>query len=181
MRSTEVAGGYLQVPADEPLEDWPDDRIWSELQKRFALPGWSVSEGRITDKSITPMRSFVAGPMRHGRLFLAGDAAHIVPPCGAKGLNLAAGDAIVLASALSALLTEGSPALADAYSDTCLTRAWRATQFSYFMTSMMHVLPHDPFDDLTQLSQLRYVTTSRAAATSLAENYSGYESPRFEI
>jgi p-hydroxybenzoate 3-monooxygenase len=181
MRSTEVSRLYLQVPADEPLEDWPDDRIWSELQKRFALPGWSVSEGRITDKSITPMRSFVAGPMRHGRLFLAGDAAHIVPPCGAKGLNLAAGDAIVLASALSALLTEGSPALADAYSDTCLTRAWRATQFSYFMTSMMHVLPHDPFDDLTQLSQLRYVTTSRAAATSLAENYSGYESPRFEI
>jgi p-hydroxybenzoate 3-monooxygenase len=181
MRSTEVSRLYLQVPADEPLEDWPDDRIWPELQKRFALPGWSVSEGRITDKSITPMRSFVAGPMRHGRLFLAGDAAHIVPPCGAKGLNLAAGDAIVLASALSALLTEGSPALADAYSDTCLTRAWRATQFSYFMTSMMHVLPDDPFDDLTQLSQLRYVTTSRAAATSLAENYSGYESPRFEI
>jgi p-hydroxybenzoate 3-monooxygenase len=181
MRSTEVSRLYLQVPADEPLEDWPGDRIWSELQKRFALPGWSVSEGRITDKSITPMRSFVAGPMRHGRLFLAGDAAHIVPPCGAKGLNLAAGDAIVLASALSALLTEGSPALADAYSDTCLTRAWRATQFSYFMTSMMHVLPHDPFDDLTQLSQLRYVTTSRAAATSLAENYSGYESPRFEM
>jgi p-hydroxybenzoate 3-monooxygenase len=181
MRSTEVSRLYLQVPADEPLEDWPDDRIWSELQKRFTLPGWSVSEGRITDKSITPMRSFVAGPMRHGRLFLAGDAAHIVPPCGAKGLNLAAGDGIVLASALSALLTEGSPALADAYSDTCLTRAWRATQFSYFMTSMMHVLPHDPFDDLTQLSQLRYVTTSRAAATSLAENYSGYESPRFEM
>ena len=93
MRSTEVSRLYLQVPADEPLEDWPDDRIWTELQKRFALPGWSVSEGRITDKSITPMRSFVAGPMRHGRLFLAGDAAHIVPPCGAKGLNLAVGDA----------------------------------------------------------------------------------------
>ncbi|HEX3958458.1 MAG TPA: 4-hydroxybenzoate 3-monooxygenase [Trebonia sp.] len=181
MRSTEVSRLYLQVPADEPLEDWPDDRIWSELQKRFALPGWSVSEGRITDKSITPMRSFVAGPMRHGRLFLAGDAAHIVPPCGAKGLNLAAGDAIVLASALSALLTEGSSALADAYSDTCLSRVWRATQFSYFMTSMMHVLPDDPFDDLTQLSQLRYVTTSKAAATSLAENYSGHDSPRVEI
>jgi p-hydroxybenzoate 3-monooxygenase len=180
MRSTEVSRLYLQVPADEPLEDWPDDRIWSELQKRFALPGWSVSEGRITDKSITPMRSFVAGPMRHGRLFLAGDAAHIVPPCGAKGLNLAAGDAIVLASALSALLSEGSSALADAYSDTCLSRAWRATHFSYFMTSMMHVLPDDPFDDLIQLAQLRYVTTSQPAATSLAENYSGYESPRFE-
>ncbi len=181
MRSTEVSRLYLQVPADEPLEDWPDDRIWSELQKRFGLPGWSVSEGRITDKSITPMRSFVAGPMRHGRLFLAGDAAHIVPPCGAKGLNLAVGDAVVLASALSALLNEGSSTLADAYSDTCRDRAWRATQFSYFMTSMMHVLPDDPFDDLIQLAQLRYVTTSSAAATSLAENYSGYESPAFEI
>jgi p-hydroxybenzoate 3-monooxygenase len=181
MRSPEVSRLYLQVPADEQLEDWSDDRIWAELQKRFGLPGWSVSEGRITDKSITPMRSFVAGPMRHGRLFLAGDAAHIVPPCGAKGLNLAVGDAIVLASALSALLQEGSSVLADAYSDACLSRVWRATQFSYFMTSMMHVLPGDPFDDLVQLAQLRYVTTSKAAATSLAENYSGYESPRFEI
>jgi len=181
MRSPEVSRLYLQVPADERLEDWSDDRIWSELQKRFGLPGWSVSEGRITDKSITPMRSFVAGPMRHGRLFLAGDAAHIVPPCGAKGLNLAVGDAIVLASALSALLTEGSSALADAYSDTCLSRVWRATHFSYFMTSMMHVLPDDPFDDLIQLAQLRYVTGSTPAATSLAENYSGYESPRIEM
>jgi len=181
MRSPEVSRLYLQVPADERLEDWSDDRVWSQLQLRFALPGWSVSEGRITDKSITPMRSFVAGPMRHGRLFLAGDAAHIVPPCGAKGLNLAVGDAIVLASALSDLLTEGSSTLADAYSDTCLSRVWRATHFSYFMTSMMHVLPDDPFDDLIQLAQLRYVTGSRPAATSLAENYSGYESPRFEI
>jgi p-hydroxybenzoate 3-monooxygenase len=181
MRSTEVSRLYLQVPADEPLEDWSDDRIWSQLQKRFGLPGWSVSEGRITDKSITPMRSFVAGPMRHGRLFLAGDAAHIVPPCGAKGLNLAVGDAIVLASALSALLNEGTAALADAYSDSCLSRVWRATQFSYFMTSMMHVLPGDPFDDLTQLAQLRYVTSSKPAATSLAENYSGYESPTFDL
>ena len=179
MRSPEVSRLYLQVPAEEALEAWSDDRIWAELQKRFALPGWSVSEGRITDKSITPMRSFVAGPMRHGRLFLAGDAAHIVPPCGAKGLNLAVGDAIVLASALSALLLEGSPALADDYSDACLRRVWRATHFSYFMTSMMHVLPDDPFDDAIQHAQLRYVTTSKAAATSLAENYSGYESPRF--
>ena len=181
MRSPEVSRLYLQVPADESLDAWPGDRIWAELQKRFALPGWSVSEGRITDKSITPMRSFVAGPMRHGRLFLAGDAAHIVPPCGAKGLNLAVGDAIVMASALSALLLDGSASLADAYSDTCLRRVWRATQFSYFMTSMTHVLPDDPFDDLAQLAQLRYVTSSAAAATSLAENYSGYESPKFEV
>ena len=181
MRSPEVSRLYLQVPAAEPVEAWSDDRIWAELQKRFGLPGWTVTEGRITDKSITPMRSFVAGPMRHGRLFLAGDAAHIVPPCGAKGLNLAVGDAIVLASALSALLVEGSPALADTYSDACLRRVWRATHFSYFMTSMMHVLPDDPFDDEIQREQLRYVTSSRAAATSLAENYSGYESPKLEV
>jgi p-hydroxybenzoate 3-monooxygenase len=181
MRSTEVSRLYLQVPASESVDAWPDDRIWAELQKRFGLPGWTVTEGRITDKSITPMRSFVAGPMRHGRLFLAGDAAHIVPPCGAKGLNLAVGDAIVLASALSALLVEGSPALADTYSDACLRRVWRATHFSYFMTSMMHVLPDDPFDDEIQREQLRYVTSSRAAATSLAENYSGYESPKLEV
>ena len=181
MRSPEVSRLYLQVPAEEAIQAWSDDRIWAELQKRFALPGWSVSEGRITDKSITPMRSFVAGPMRHGRLFLAGDAAHIVPPCGAKGLNLAAGDAIVLASALAALLLEGSPALADDYSDACLRRVWRATHFSYFMTSMMHVLPDDPFDDAIQHAQLRYVTASKAAATSLAENYSGYESPHLDV
>jgi p-hydroxybenzoate 3-monooxygenase len=181
MRSPQVSRLYLQVPADESLDAWPDDRIWSELQKRFALPGWSVAEGPITDKSITPMRSFVAGPMRHGRLFLAGDAAHIVPPCGAKGLNLAVGDAIVMASALSALLLDGSAKLADAYSGSCLRRAWRATHFSYFMTSMTHVLPDDRFDDLAQLAQLRYVTSSTAAATSLAENYSGYESPKFEL
>jgi p-hydroxybenzoate 3-monooxygenase len=181
MRSTEVSRLYLQVPASESVDAWPDDRIWAELQKRFGLPGWTVTEGRITDKSITPMRSFVAGPMRHGRLFLTGDAAHIVPPCGAKGLNLAVGDAIVLASALSALLVEGSPALADTYSDACLRRVWRATHFSYFMTSMMHVLPDDPFDDEIQREQLRYVTSSRAAATSLAENYSGYESPKLEV
>jgi p-hydroxybenzoate 3-monooxygenase len=181
MRSPEVSRLYLQVPADESLDAWSDDRIWAELQKRFGLPGWSVSEGRITDKSITPMRSFVAGPMRHGRLFLAGDAAHIVPPCGAKGLNLAVGDAIVMASALSALLLDGSATLADDYSDACLRRAWRATHFSYFMTAMTHVQPDDPFDDRAQLAQLRYVTSSTAAATSLAENYSGYESPKFEV
>jgi p-hydroxybenzoate 3-monooxygenase len=186
MRSTEVSRLYLQVPASESVEAWSDDRIWAELQKRFALTGgagsgWTVTEGQITDKSITPMRSFVAGPMRYGRLFLAGDAAHIVPPCGAKGLNLAVGDAIVLAGALSAMLLEGSSQAADAYSDACLRRVWRATHFSYFMTSMMHVLPDDPFDDEIQREQLRYVTSSHSAATSLAENYSGYESPKFEV
>jgi len=180
MRSPQVSRLYLQVAPDEPLDRWPDERIWAELQRRFAIDGWSVNEGRITDKSVTPMRSFVAGPMRYGRLFLAGDAAHIVPPTGAKGLNLALTDVVLLATALRAALLGGSWDLADAYSDTCLARVWRATHFSWWMTSMLHVAPGDPFESQLQLSQLRYVTSSRAAATSLAENYSGYKPLRFE-
>ena len=182
MRSHEVSRLYLQVAPDEQVEAWPDERIWAELQKRFAVEGWSVSEGPITDKSVTAMRSFVAAPMRHGRLFLAGDAAHIVPPTGAKGLNLAFSDVVVLASALRALLVDGSWELADAYSDTCLERVWRATHFSWWMTSMLHVAPDaDRFESQLQLAQLRYVTSSHAAALSLAENYSGYEPVRFDI
>jgi p-hydroxybenzoate 3-monooxygenase len=182
MRSPDVSRLYLQVPPDEPVEAWPDERIWAELQKRFAVEGWSVSEGPITDKSVTAMRSFVAAPMRHGRLFLAGDAAHIVPPTGAKGLNLAFSDVVVLANALRALLVDGSWELADAYSDTCLERVWRATHFSWWMTSMLHVAPGaDPFESQLQLAQLRYVTSSHAAALSLAENYSGYKPVRFEF
>ena len=182
MRSHEVSRLYLQVPPDEPVENWPDDRIWAELQKRFATGGWSVSEGEITDKSVTAMRSFVAGPMRHGRLFLAGDAAHIVPPTGAKGLNLALSDVVVLGTALVSALRDGSWELADAYSDTCLERVWRATHFSWWMTSMLHVAPgQDAFESQIQLAQLRYVTSSAAAALSLAENYSGYKPLRFEI
>jgi len=182
MRSHEVSRLYLQVAPDEQVEAWPDERIWAELQKRFAVEGWSVSEGPITDKSITAMRSFVAAPMRHGQLFLAGDAAHIVPPTGAKGLNLAFSDVVVLANALCALLVDGSWKLADAYSDTCLERVWRATHFSWWMTSMLHVAPDaDPFESQLQLSQLRYVTSSHAAALSLAENYSGYKPVRFEF
>jgi len=182
MRSHDVSRLYLQVAPDESVEAWPDERIWTELQKRFAVQGWSVSEGPITDKSVTAMRSFVAAPMRHGRLFLAGDAAHIVPPTGAKGLNLAFSDVVVLASALRALLVDGSWELADAYSDTCLERVWRATHFSWWMTSMLHVAPDaDRFESQLQLAQLRYVTSSHAAALSLAENYSGYEPVRFDI
>ena len=181
MRSHEVSRLYLQVPPDEPVENWPDDRIWAELQKRFAVDGWSVSEGEITDKSVTAMRSFVAGPMRHGRLFLAGDAAHIVPPTGAKGLNLALSDVVVLGTALVSALRDGSWELAGAYSDTCLERVWRATHFSWWMTSMLHVAPgQDAFESQIQLAQLRYVTSSAAAALSLAENYSGYKPLRFE-
>jgi p-hydroxybenzoate 3-monooxygenase len=182
MRSPEVSRLYLQVPPDEPAENWPDDRIWAQLQKRFALDGWSVGEGTITDKSVTAMRSFVASPMRHGRLFLAGDAAHIVPPTGAKGLNLALSDVVVLATALRAALLDRSWDLADAYSGTCLDRVWRATHFSWWMTSMLHVAPgQDAFESQLQLAQLRYVTSSRAAALSLAENYSGYQPLRFEV
>jgi p-hydroxybenzoate 3-monooxygenase len=175
MRSPHVGRLYLQVPADEDIADWSDDRIWAELQRRFALPGWDLKEGPITEKAISPMRSFVASPMRYGRLFLAGDAAHIVPPTGAKGLNLAIADVTVLARALVSLLTDGDPGPADAYSDTCLRRVWRATHFSWWMTSMLHIEPdQDVFGAELQLSQLRYVTTSRAAATTLAENYTGY-------
>jgi p-hydroxybenzoate 3-monooxygenase len=182
MRSPEVSRLYLQVAPDEQVARWPDDRIWAELQKRFALDGWSVGEGKITDKSVTAMRSFVAEPMRHGRLFLAGDAAHIVPPTGAKGLNLAFSDVVVLAVALRAALLDRSWQLADAYSATCLERVWRATHFSWWMTSMLHIAPgQDAFESQLQLAQLRYVTSSHAAAVSLAENYSGYKPLRFEL
>ncbi len=173
LRSPQVSRLYLQVAPDEDIAAWPDGRIWAELQRRFALPGWELKEGPILDKGITPMRSFVSAPMRHGRLFLAGDAAHIVPPTGAKGLNLALGDVALLAEALDALLA-GDPALAGSYSDRCLGRVWRRTHFSWWMTSMLHTVPGaDPMDAQLQLAQLRYVTSSRAMAASLAENYTG--------
>jgi len=174
MRTPQVSRFYLQVRPDERIGDWPDDRIWAALQRRLALPGWELKEGPILDKAITPMRSFVSAPMRYGRLFLAGDAAHIVPPTGAKGLNLAVADVTVLANTL-ARLVQGDTQAADGYSDACLDRVWRATHFSWWMTSMLHTIPGgDPMDTDLQLAQLRYVTTSRAAATSLAENYTGY-------
>ena len=174
LRSPLVSRLYLQVAPDEEISAWPDDRIWAGLQRRFAVPGWELKEGHILDKGIIPMRSFVSAPMRHGRLFLAGDAAHIVPPTGAKGLNLALGDVAVLATALEELL-RGDPRLADGYSDTCLERVWRRTHFSWWMTTMLHATPGPgPMDAQLQLAQLRYVTASRAAATSLAENYTGY-------
>jgi p-hydroxybenzoate 3-monooxygenase len=175
LRSPLVSRLYLQVPVDEDIAAWPDERIWTELQTRFALPGWELKEGPILDKAVTPMRSFVAAPMRYGRLFLAGDAAHIVPPTGAKGLNLALTDVAVLAEALDQLLNHGDPALADSYSANSLDRVWRRTHFSWWMTTMLHTAPSgDPMETELQLAQLRYVTTSRAAATTLAENYTGY-------
>jgi p-hydroxybenzoate 3-monooxygenase len=173
LRGPTVSRLYLQVDPDEDIGDWPDDRIWAELSERFALPGWELKPGPVLDKSITPMRSFVSAPMRFGRLFLAGDAAHIVPPTGAKGLNLALADVAHLARALADLV-HGQPDQADAYSATCLDRVWRSTHFSWWMTTMLHRTPGaDEMEAQLQLSQLRYVTSSRAAATSLAENYTG--------
>jgi p-hydroxybenzoate 3-monooxygenase len=175
LRTPQISRLYLQVAPDEQIENWPDERIWEALQRRFALPGWEMREGPVLDKGITPMRSFVSAPMRFGRLFLAGDASHIVPPTGAKGLNLALADVTILADALAALLLRRDTRLADSYSDACLERVWRATHFSWWMTSMLHRSPSaDEMDGALQLAQLRYVTTSRAAATSLAENYVGY-------
>jgi p-hydroxybenzoate 3-monooxygenase len=172
MRSPEVSRLYLQVDPAERVEDWPDDRVWDELATRLALPGWHLETGPVLDKGITPMRSFVSEPMRHGRLFLAGDAAHIVPPTGAKGLNLAVADVAVLAPALEALLLRGDPTLADAYGATALARVWRTTQFSSWMTSMLHT-SGDDFDTRLQLAQLERVCGSTAGATWLAESYVG--------
>jgi p-hydroxybenzoate 3-monooxygenase len=175
MRSPEVTRLYLQVPFDEKIDEWSDDRIWEELSARLSTSeGFALREGPILDKGITPMRSFVTEPMQYGRLFLAGDAAHIVPPTGAKGMNLAIADVRVLSRALVELLRHKRSELAESYSDTCLKRVWRAEHFSWYMTSMLHVdSAADAFQRRLQLSQLRYTASSTAAATSIAENYVG--------
>ena len=179
MRSPSVGRLYLQCRPEERIEEWPDERIWDELQRRLGLDGWTLEEGPITEKGIAAMRSFVAEPLSHGRLYLAGDAGHIVPPTGAKGLNLAINDVRLLAEAIVRWAEDGSRSLLDAYSQACLRRVWRAEHFSWWMTTMLHKLPHgDPFDEQLQLSQLRYVAASEAAARTLAENYVGYEPPR---
>jgi p-hydroxybenzoate 3-monooxygenase len=178
LRSPEISRLYLQCRPDEPLDEWSDERIWQELQARFATrDGFTLQDGPILEKSVTGMRSFVVEPMQCGRLFLAGDAAHIVPPTGAKGMNLAIADVRVLAEALIAWYQSGSSDLLELYSETCLRRVWRAEHFSWWMTSMLHRFPDDDggFQQRLQLSQLRYVTASRAAAASLAENYVGLE------
>jgi p-hydroxybenzoate 3-monooxygenase len=173
MRSHTVSRFYLQVAPDTEVEAWSDDRIWSALAARLGhrQDGWELRTGPIVERSVLPMRSHVATPMAHGRLFLAGDAAHIVPPTGAKGLNLAIADVALLAPALVALL-KGDATLAGRYSETALRRVWRRTHFSWWMTSMLH-RSGDDFDAQLQLAQLRYLTTSQAAATGLAENYVG--------
>ncbi len=174
MRSSRVSRLYIQVEPADRIERWSDAQIWEELQVRLATDGWELTEGPILDKSITPMRSFVAEPMRHGSLFLAGDAAHIVPPTGAKGLNLAVADVTLLAEALVERFGSGSRTGLDEYSDRCLGRVWRAQHFSWWMTTMLHVNPNDDaYARRLQRAQLDYVCSSAAAATSLAENYVG--------
>ena len=175
LRSPTLSRLYIQCAHDEDIGDWPDERIWEELQARLGTPGWTLREGPVLEKGITGLRSFVVEPMQYGNLFLAGDAAHIVPPTGAKGLNLALSDVALLATALTALLRDGDARLADGYSDACLARVWRATHFSWWMTTMLHATPGaGPMEEQLQLAQLRYVTTSLAAARSLAENYTGF-------
>jgi p-hydroxybenzoate 3-monooxygenase len=175
MRSPEITRLYLQCDPDEDLDGWPDDRIWEELQARLALDdGFRLDTGEILEKGVTPMRSFVVEPMQHGRLYLAGDAAHIVPPTGAKGLNLAVADVTVLADALEAFVLRGDEAPLAGYSERCLRRVWRAEHFSWFMTTTLHRPPdEEPFAGRLRRSQLRYLATSELAQASLAENYVG--------
>ena len=177
MRNPQVTRLYLQVPPDEDIARWPDERIWSELHARLetgAGDDFAVNEGEIFEKGVTPMRSFVVEPMQYGRLFLCGDAAHIVPPTGAKGLNVAVADVQNLSEALIAFYARGDRAQLDGYTERCLRKVWRVQHFSWFMTSMMHQPPgRDPFEEKLQISQLKYVTSSHAAAVSLAENYAG--------
>jgi p-hydroxybenzoate 3-monooxygenase len=177
LRSQTLTRLYVQCRPDEDLGEWPDERVWEELRLRTALEGWSLNEGPVLEKGILGMRSFVVEPMQHGRLYLAGDAAHIVPPTGAKGLNLAIADVTILARALERWYADGDETGLEAYSAKCLGRIWRAEHFSWWMTSMLHWLGDDPFDLRLQLSQLRYVVSSDAAARSLAENYVGLALP----
>ncbi|HST17943.1 MAG TPA: 4-hydroxybenzoate 3-monooxygenase [Gaiellaceae bacterium] len=173
LRSATLSRLYVQCRHDEDVGEWPDGRIWEELRLRTALEGWELSEGPVLEKGVIGMRSFVVEPMQHGRLYLAGDAAHIVPPTGAKGLNLAIADVTILARALERWYADGDETGLAAYSEQSLRRVWRAEHFSWWMTSMLHRLGDDPFDLQLQLSQLRYVVSSEAAARSLAENYVG--------
>lgn len=175
MRSPRITRLYLQCRPDEAIDEWSDDRIWKELHTRLACcDGWHPAEGRILQKGITGMRSYVAEPLQYGRLFLAGDAAHIVPPTGAKGMNLAFADVYYLAEALDAHYRRSDDTGLEGYSERCLQRIWKAQRFSWWMTSLLHRFENSTaFDYKRQLAELEYVTTSRAAATCLAENYVG--------
>ncbi len=175
MRSPEISRLYLQCAPEENIEEWSDERIWQELHKRLeCIEGWKLTEGPVFQKGITGMRSHVVEPMQYGRLFLAGDSAHIVPPTGAKGLNLAVADIRVLSRALGEYYASGKTEQLERYSATCLRRVWKVQRFSWWMTSMLHRFADDnPFDQRRQLAELDYVTSSRAASTTLAENYVG--------
>lgn len=174
MRTERISRLYLQCDPEEDLSLWPDEKIWKELHTRFASDGWNLTEGPVLQKGVTGMRSFVVEPMQYGRLFLAGDSAHIVPPTGAKGLNLAIADVRVLARALADFYATQRQDLLNLYSQTCLRRVWKVQRFSWWMTSMLHRFPDEnPFDRRRQLAELDYVTSSRAASQSLAENYVG--------
>ncbi|HEY2645688.1 MAG TPA: 4-hydroxybenzoate 3-monooxygenase, partial [Candidatus Acidoferrales bacterium] len=175
MRTPEISRLYLQVPHDEEIDAWSDDRIWSELRARTATEGdWKLNEGAIFQKGITGMRSYVVEPMQYGKMFLAGDAAHIVPPTGAKGLNLAVADVRILAQAFTEFYKAGKTTMLDRYSEICLRRVWKAQRFSWWMTSMLHRFDADnAFDERRQIAELDYTTSSRAAMTTLAENYVG--------
>jgi len=174
MRSPTLSRLYLQCAPDELIENWSDEKIWRELQTRLACPGWTLTEGPIVQKGIAGMRSFVVEPMQYGRLFLAGDAAHIVPPTGAKGLNLAVADVRVLVRAIAEFYRSGDRSMLERYSETCLRRVWKVQRFSWWMTSMLHRFDSDnAFDQRRQIGELDYVTSSRAASQSLAENYVG--------
>jgi p-hydroxybenzoate 3-monooxygenase len=179
MRSPEISRFYLQVEPDESIDNWPDERIWQELRTRLeTVPGFKLKDGPVIEKSVTPMRSFVAEPMQYGRLFLAGDSAHIVPPTGAKGLNLAANDVRHLAQALADFYKQGERDGLERYSSTCLRRVWRAQHFSYWMTQLLHTFStpgEDAYAHKLQLAHLDYVVSSTPAATTLAENYVGTE------
>jgi p-hydroxybenzoate 3-monooxygenase len=174
MRTPHISRLYLQCKPDENIDLWSDEKIWQELQIRLASNGWTLTEGQVVQKGVTGMRSFVVEPMQCGRLFLAGDSAHIVPPTGAKGLNLAVADVQILARALKQFYDTGRRDLLDTYSEVCLRRVWKVQRFSWWMTSMLHRFPDkNPFDQRRQLAELDYVTSSRAAAKTLAENYVG--------
>ena len=178
MRSPTVSRLYIQCAPDEDIAAWSDDRIWSELQVRAGRDGFALAEGPILQRGITPMRSFVVEPMQCGRLFLAGDAAHIVPPTGAKGLNLAAADVAVLTRAITEFYRCGTCERLDAYSATCLRRIWKVQRFSWWMTTLLHrFFDHTPFEQQMQAAELDYVFGSRAASLALAENYVGLPLP----
>ena len=179
MRSAEIPRLYVQCDVTDTVADWPDERIWAELQIRLGTAGWTLREGPVLEKTITPMRSFVSGPMQYGRLFLAGDSAHIVPPTGAKGLNMAVADTGQLFDALMSWYQDGRTDELENYTACCMRRVWRVQEFSNFMTGMLH---HNPdkstFDQHVQASRFNQLITSPAASTVIAENYVGMAAQR---